>query len=254
MHNGSSLSRTITMINMMIMVMILFKMISIDACQRDNRQLKSCLHTYLERDFFIIEELLKRPPYTQHGHILIDEREFDQWCLRLNDLQQCYQSLVPSCQTFQTIRHMKRTLKTIRSIFDQFCGRQFLVRFLIEGGYCIEYARKESDCISVSVTDPYGKKKVPEKQQWPLSLVSMLRFEVGVKICPYLYDLNECLVPYIDRRCRNSSKELWNSTMEILLTNWCDQNGFKKNFIISKRLIFLISLISILFSIYSQIL
>lgn len=215
-----------------------------DACQIDNKVMHACLHTYLERDFSIIEELLKRPPYTQHGHILIDESELDNMCSRMEEMKDCYEKMIQACVAYEQYSHMKRVIKTIQSLYQDLCGPSFLIRHLIEGGYCIEYARQESICSNDNNTlnGQNNLPIMPVKYSWPLSLASMLRFEVGEKMCPYLSSLNQCLLPYIERRCRNISRELWNSSMNSLLKNWC--HNFSNEITLSKLFIFIVFIVS----------
>ncbi|XP_027200125.2 uncharacterized protein LOC113794219 [Dermatophagoides pteronyssinus] len=217
----------------------------IDGCQIDNKMMHVCLHTYLERDFSIIEELLKRPPYSKNGHILIEESEYEDMCLKIDELKHCYERMMSSCISFVQYDHMKRVIKTLRSLYENLCGQSFLIRYLIEGGYCIEYIRQESICLDSNPNNTIPS--LPERQRWPFSLTSMFRFEIGHQICPYLSSFNQCLSPFIDLRCPETTRELWNKSMNSLLSNWCHNNSIiMPEFSVTNLIILLLSHLIIL--------
>ena len=78
----------------MVMMMMMIIALPVNACYIGNKQLQTCLHTYLERDFSILEELLRRPPYGENGHILIEEQELDQMCAKINEMKHCYENMM----------------------------------------------------------------------------------------------------------------------------------------------------------------
>lgn len=229
--------QTISIIWILVITIIIIKFI--DGCQIDNKMMHVCLHTYLERDFSIIEELLKRPPYSNNGQILIEESEYDDMCAKINELKQCYERMMSACISYVQYDHMKRVIRTLRSLYENLCGQSFLIRYLIEGGYCIEYVRRESICLD---SNPKNKiPSLPERLRWPLSLTSMFRFEIGHQICPYLSSFNQCLSPLIDQRCPETTRELWNTSMKSLLNNWCSNHGIIPEFFASNLIIILSS-------------
>lgn len=237
-----------------LVLLFLANTIIVSCCQSDNKQMHACLHTYLERDFSIVEELLRRPPYGQNGHILIEQSELEHMCSRLAEMSACYEHMIQACVAFDSFSHMKRVIKTIRAVNDDLCGNSFRIRLLIEGGYCIEYARKESNCslpFDNSAQDNVAHISAitlpSKKYQWPYTLTSMLRFELGKNICSYLVDFNQCLVPFIERRCRMESRDIWNSSIQNIIHNWCNNQSQK---LYSPTILLLTSISYLLISIY----
>lgn len=118
------------------------------ACSLGNKAMSACLHRYLERDFSIVEDLLRRPPYGENGHILIEEGELEAMCTKLGELKSCYEGVFKgACVAYNGYAQMKRILKIMRLVHGNFCDQKtYLIKDLIEGGYCIEFVRKGSIC------------------------------------------------------------------------------------------------------------
>ncbi|KAJ6221714.1 hypothetical protein RDWZM_000259 [Blomia tropicalis] len=207
----------------------------IKSCQQGNRFMGACLHTYLERDFSIVEELLKRPPYGENGHILIEENEFDSMCQQLLSMKDCYEQSMSTCISYVQYSHMKRIIRSLRFTYNSFCSNEtFNVKNLIEGGYCLEYVRlKKSPCslpkselyrLPLNYTYDFDMNQIQSvepKHRWPYTINGMLRFEIGRDICPYLQEFNSCMRPFIHEHCRESSHIIWNHTMTNILNIWC---------------------------------
>lgn len=198
-----------------LLFLFMLQSLMLEACQRTNLQMHACLNTYLERDFSLIEKLVKRPPQDKNGHILVEEDDLGRMCDRLNDLKVCYEHMMFACVTYVEYSYMRRLLLTMKTIYSSLCNpSSYLIRNLILGGYCIEYARGESDCSKQS--------SLPANQQWPLTLVSLLRLNVTVpQMCTYLTDYNRCVFPLIERRCHKASTMLWNATLQTIDKFWC---------------------------------
>lgn len=219
-----------------------------NACQIDNRQMHACLHTYLERDFSLVEELLRRPPFSEDGHILLEESELENMCSRMEELKQCYERMIDSCVAYDAYMHMRRVIKTVRALHHELCGQSFQIRNLIEGGYCIEYSRKNSACSSQhdSGTESTVVSDLKPRQQWPFTLTSMLRFEIGHKACSYLTQFTQCLSPYVEMHCRTSSSEVWNSSMTNIMNIWCNNDSLHLSSVLSLLFVFFNIALSVL--------
>lgn len=219
-----------------LLLLVFIQLISkIKSCQQGNRFMGACLHTYLERDFSIVEELLKRPPYGENGHILIEENEFDSMCQQLLSMKDCYEQSMSTCISYVQYSHMKRIIRSLRFTYNSFCSNEtFNVKNLIEGGYCLEYVRlKKSPCslpkselyrLPLNYTYDFDMNQIQSvepKHRWPYTINGMLRFEIGRDICPYLQEFNSCMRPFIHEHCRESSHIVWNNTMTNILNIWC---------------------------------
>lgn len=201
------------------LLLVLVSLLTIETCQRTNRRVHACLNTYIERDFSLIEELVKRPPQDKQGHILIEEDDLTQMCNRLNELIVCYEHMMFGCVSYVEYAHMRRVVTTMKTINASLCNASsYLIRNLILGGYCLEYTRGQSQCSKSANAD----KKLSSDQEWPLTLVSILRFNISVvNMCPYLQRYNQCVFPYIEKHCHKTSVVLWNTTFQAIDKNWC---------------------------------
>ncbi|KAH9388341.1 hypothetical protein TYRP_009556 [Tyrophagus putrescentiae] len=217
------------------------------ACSLGSKTMSACLHRYLERDFSLLEDLLRRPPYGENGHILIEEGELAAMCSKLAELKSCYEAVfTEECVSFNGYAQMKRILKVMRLVHGHFCEDHSLqgIKDLIEGGYCIEHVRKGSICGSdhptletanetvISEADLSLLKSVSPKHRWPYTMTAMLRFEAGVNVCAYLGAFTRCMTPNVQLRCRDESRTVWRNSSTAILKEWCGQFCWKSH---SKR-------------------
>ncbi|XP_054157879.1 uncharacterized protein LOC128956216 [Oppia nitens] len=195
-------------------------------CDRRNTGMHSCLHVYLERDFSTIQDLIHKSPT---GHVVIDQREFIEFCHQLDQLKQCYEEYLQKCVSYVNFAHLKRVVHTVDSVSNQLCSNQSNgMKHLIENGYCIEETRKTIDCrenhlISSSNSKPYLK--------WPLVLAKMLRFEVGAEACQPLIIYKDCLAAQLGRRCEPQAQGFWNNTVSLIINQWCNSSPNDFNFL-----------------------
>lgn len=202
-------------------MLVLTFLLMLEACQRTNRQMHACLNTYIERDFSLIEELVKRPPQDKQGHILIEDDDLTEMCNRLNELVVCYEHMLFGCVSYVEYAYMRRVLITMKTINSSLCNASsYLIRNVFLGGYCLEYTGEQSQCSKLANSN----KKLSSNQEWPLTLVAMLRFNISiVDMCPYLQQYNKCIFPYIEKHCHITSVVLWNTTFQAIDKNWCQE-------------------------------
>lgn len=202
-------------------LLVLLKFILIaESCDRNNKEMHSCLHRYLERDFSVIEELIRKSPYSPRtGQLVIDERELTEMCNNLLELRLCYESFLDKCFSFPNYSNLKRVIKTIDAVYHQLCGQHKNgLKMLIEGGFCIEETRKITHC---NESEFNGRNSL----KWPLIVPKMLRFEVGFKACRPLTIYKECLFNAMQKyKCENINISLiiWNNSMNALINEWCN--------------------------------
>ena len=234
------------------------------ACSLGSKTMSACLHRYLERDFSLLEDLLRRPPYGENGHILIEEGELAAMCSKLAELKSCYEAVfTEECVSFNGYAQMRRILKVMRLVHGHFCEDHSLqgIKDLIEGGYCIEHVRKGSICGSgksiaelnlkfsvskselsisyisdhptletanetvISEADLSLLKSVSPKHRWPYTMTAMLRFEAGVNVCAYLSAFTRCMTPNVQLRCRDESRTVWRNSSTAILKEWCGSSA-----------------------------
>jgi hypothetical protein len=220
-------------------ILVLLKFILIvESCDRNNNEMHSCLHRYLERDFSVIEDLIQKSPYSPRtGQLVIDERELTDMCNNLLELRLCYESFLYKCFSFPNYSNLKRVIKTISAVYHQLCDQHRNgLKMLIEGGFCIEETRKITYCNE-------NEFNVRHNLKWPLIVPKMLRFEVGFEACLSLTIYKKCLFNAMQYKCENISLIIWNNTMNALINEWCNSSrGLLRN-----QLLVLVQIVSIYF-------
>lgn len=144
-----------------------------------------CLHTFLERDYPLIEEILDNlndPKFIREG------RELEEVCNPVTDMIQCYQGDLSQCSVYYNIVNRVRILRVImaiRGVQDVLCGnRSKGLSEIIPFQTCINSARRYGYCDEQLGKD--GKLDV--------FFNGMMRFELGSEACQPLANFKRCLI------------------------------------------------------------
>ncbi|XP_037074790.1 uncharacterized protein LOC119096032 [Pollicipes pollicipes] len=207
--------------------------LSATACNKDNKEVAHCLHTYLERDFISIEAIVyprtdgerrglsninrgnRRRPGGGGSNFgdrpILDGPEMAENCKRIEWMISCFEGVLVTCDSYSDFFRYRDLLRSVSLVKDWLCD-DVIQRFsvLVSSVSCYKEALLEAkECEDSSLTE----------NLWP----QVLRMEKQQdEICTPLRRQSRCLERSGQlEQCEEHAAELYHNVTGMFLNSWC---------------------------------
>ncbi|XP_043232616.1 uncharacterized protein LOC122386930 [Amphibalanus amphitrite] len=209
------------------------------SCNKENKEVAHCLHTYLERDFLSIEAIVypereglsninrarqrgrsrgRRPGGGANrfgDRPILDGPEMAENCRRIEMMVTCFENVLLTCESLGDFFRYRDLLRAVALVQEWLC-EDVIHRFsvLISSVSCYKQALLEAEeCADSSLPD----------NLWP----QVLRMEKQrEEVCSPLHRQCQCL----ERsgrlsRCESDAADLYHNVTGMFLNSWCGAAG-----------------------------
>lgn len=177
-------------------------------CHPASKKLHICLNIYLERDFNLIETIVKGS--TREHKPILEGPYLDKICTHIAELEACYSDLLPQCNTLWQYDRYMRLMDVLGATRNFLCGDGTAnVRDVLYNSSCLVWARSHlAGCKGFD---------------WAMSWKEVLRMQVSPQDrCREIQTYRNCLINrLIDLECSKSTADIYKRLIDVWLKHWC---------------------------------
>lgn len=192
-----------------ILTICIFQMVS--GCHPSSKKLHICLNIYLERDFPLIETIVKGQERFGRGRVILEGPDLRNICNDIGELKDCYANLLSECDTLWQYDRYMRMMNVLIATHDYLCpnGNTNNVKDLLLKSGCLIRAQSQiSNCKGFD---------------WSMSWREVLRMQVSPQDrCKELESYKHCLMnSLVDAECGADTSGVYQRLINVWLETWC---------------------------------
>lgn len=184
-------------------------------CTSDSKKLHVCLNIYLERDYPLVDAILKAQRKSTEsrgrGLVLMEGPDLNSICEKIDSLQSCFAEVAEECVTYWHIYRFDRMMRSLLALYNLLCAnsREGL-KALLTYATCIQNVKK------------YAVECEDDSFVWDTIWKQMLRLQIDDEICGPLDQQRQCMIKSLQRnKCGNQASYVYNLTLSTWLQSWC---------------------------------
>lgn len=188
----------------------------VKSCHPNSKELHICLNIYLERDFPLIETIIKgqqRPGYGGATRVLLEGPDLESICKKIGELQTCYYGVVEECDTYWQLGRYLTLMSAFNSSYFYLCGNTTdNIRDLLRNGECVNRVSTNlAECSDSGI-------------HWFTTWKQILRLQVDAgDLCLPIKHYKECLIQKLEGVfCGKQAAGIYNGVLDIWINSWCE--------------------------------
>lgn len=191
----------------------------VKSCHPYSKELHICLNIYLERDFPLIETIIKgqqMPGYGGGRRVLLEGPDLENICKKIGELQGCYDGLLRECDTYWQLGRYLTLMSAFNSSYLYLCGNTTNnIRDLLRNGECVNRVGSNlNECSDSGI-------------HWFTTWKQILRLQVEAKdLCLSIKHYKNCLVQNLQGvTCGKQAAGIYGGFLDTWIDSWCTGTG-----------------------------